>query len=101
MVYSTVYETNPTFRTASPPVITDMILWGDFIYLDVEERRRFTSSKHEYLIEQSQIQRRVSIPASSKYANVALNFNHPLKEIVWVAQQDRMMTLKELMNLIL
>jgi hypothetical protein len=75
-----------------------MTLWGDFIYLDVEERRRFTSSKHEYLIEQSQIQRRVSIPASSLYANISLNFNHPLKEIVWVAQQDRMQTLKEWFN---
>jgi hypothetical protein len=98
MVYSTVYETNPAFRTAAPPVITDMTLWGDFIYLDVEERRRFTSSKHEYLIEQCQLQRRTSIPAASLYANVTLNFNHPLKEIVWVVQQDRMRTLKEWFN---
>jgi hypothetical protein len=98
MVYSTAYESNCNFKTASPPIITDMTLWGDFIYLDVEERRRFTSSKHEYLIEQSQIQRRVSIPATSLYANISLNFNHPLKEIVWVAQQDRMQTLKEWFN---
>jgi hypothetical protein len=98
MVYSTAYETNPAFRTAAPPVITDMTLWGDFIYLDVEERRRFASSKHEYLIEQSQIQRRTSVPANSIYANIGLNFNHPLKEIVWVVQQDRMQTLKEWFN---
>jgi hypothetical protein len=98
MVYSTAYETNPAFRTAAPPVISDMILWGDFIYLDTEERRRFTSSKHEYLIEQSQIQRRTSIPVNSMYANVTLNFNHPLKEIVWVCQQDRMQALKEWFN---
>jgi hypothetical protein len=75
-----------------------MILWGDFIYLDTEERRRFTSSKHEYLIEQSQIQRRTSIPVNSLYANVTLNFNHPLKEIIWVCQQDRMQALKEWFN---
>ena len=98
MVYSTQYESDPAYRIGAPPIITDMILWGDFIYLDTEERRRFTSSKHEYLIEQSQIQRRVSVPANSVYANVELNFNHPLKEIVWVCQQDRMQTLREWFN---
>ena len=98
MVYSREYETDPGFKTAKPPTISDMTLWGDFVFLDVEERRRFTSSRHEYLIEQTQIQRRFAVNAGATYANVPLNFNHPMKELVWVVQQDRMLTLHEPFN---
>lgn len=98
MVYTREYETDPAFRTAKPPTITDMTLWGDFVFLDVEERRRFTSSRHEYLIEQTQIQRRFAVNAGAVYSNVPLNFNHPIKELVWVVQQDRMLTLHEPFN---
>jgi len=83
---------------ASPPTITDMRLWGDYIYLDVEERRRFVSSKHEYLIEQVQQQTRYSIPKNSTKISVPLTFNHPIKEFIWVAQQDRMIAANELFN---
>ena len=33
-----------------PAKITNMQIWGDYVFLDVEERRRFVSSTHEYLI---------------------------------------------------
>jgi len=75
-----------------------MTLWGDFIYLDVEERRRFVSSKHEYLIEQVQQQKRFSIPAKSRTATVPLTFNHPMKEMIWVVNQDRMLLAHEWFN---
>ena len=39
-------------QTINTVGITDLQLYGDFIYLDIEERRRFASVKHEYLIEQ-------------------------------------------------
>jgi len=83
---------------ASPPVITDMTLWGDYIYLDVEERRRFVSSKHEYLIEQVQQQKRYSIPQNTTQVNVPLTFNHPIKEMIWVVNQDRMLQSHEYFN---
>ena len=83
---------------ASPPIITDMTLWGDYIYLDTEERRRCVSSKHEYLIEQVQQQKRFSIPAKSRSANVPLTFNHPMKEMIWVVNQDRMLAAHEWFN---
>lgn len=83
---------------SSPPVITDMVLWGDFIYLDTEERRRFTSSKHEYLIEQVQQQKRYSIPVNSKSTTVPLTLNHPIKELIWVFNQDRMLAGHEYFN---
>jgi hypothetical protein len=53
-------------------------VWCDYIYLDTEERRRFAQVSHEYLIEQLQYQEEGS--ASSK---IKLNFNHPVKEIIW------------------
>ena len=82
----------------SPPFVSDMTLWGDFIYLDTEERRRFVSSKHEYLIEQIQQQKRYSVPQNAKTATIPLTFNHPLKEIIWVANQDRMLDAHEYFN---
>lgn len=36
--------------TVQPAKITNMQLWGDYVYLDKEERRRFVSTAHEYLI---------------------------------------------------
>ena len=57
-------------------------LWCDYIYLDTDERRRFAQVSHEYLIEQIQ---RQSADAST---SVKLNFNHPVKELIWVSDND-------------
>jgi hypothetical protein len=58
-------------------------LWVDYIYLDTDERRRFAQQSHEYLIEQVQHQ-------SSSLLAVELNFNHPVKELIWTgAVNDR------------
>lgn len=89
---------SPTANFTSPPAITEMTLWGDYIYLDVEERRRFVSSKHEYLIEQVQQQKRYSIPQNTTQVNVPLTFNHPIKEMIWVVNQDRMLQSHEYFN---
>ena len=52
-------------------------LWADYIYLDTDERRRFAQVSHEYLIEQLQF------TDSSSGTSHDLNFNHPVKELVW------------------
>ena len=52
-------------------------VWADYIYLDTEERRRFAQVSHEYLIEQVQHQ------SQSSSTTHELNFNHPVKEIMW------------------
>jgi hypothetical protein len=57
------------------PVTT---VWCDYIYLDTDERRRFAQVSHEYLIEQVQYQ-----SYSTGSVNKELNFNHPVKELVW------------------
>ena len=53
-------------------------LWAQYIYLDTDERRRFAQVSHEYLIEQLQFQEQ-----SSGNSTHTLNFNHPVKEIIW------------------
>jgi hypothetical protein len=52
-------------------------LWVDYIYLDTDERRRFAQQSHEYLIEQVQEQN------GSASTSQELNFNHPVKELIW------------------
>ena len=54
-------------------------LWCDYIYLDTDERRRFAQVSHEYLIEQVQEQ------SLSTAKSQELNFNHPVKELIWAA----------------
>jgi hypothetical protein len=53
-------------------------LWCDYIYLDTDERRRFAQVSHEYLIEQVQEQ---ALPTTGTSHD--LNFNHPVKELIW------------------
>jgi len=57
--------------------LTENNLWCDYIYLDTDERRRFAQVSHEYLIEQVQHQ-------TGTGQAVELNFNHPVKELIWV-----------------
>ena len=52
-------------------------VWADYIYLDTDERRRFAQVSHEYLIEQVQEQN------GSADTSQELNFNHPVKELIW------------------
>ena len=54
-------------------------VYCDYIYLDTDERRRFAQVSHEYLIEQVQKQ------AANTTTDVKLNFNHPVKELIWTS----------------
>ena len=62
----------------------DCKLYVDYIYLDVEERRRFATIPHELLVEQLQFLGDESILASTLNRKVILNFTHPVKELVFV-----------------
>jgi len=59
-------------------------LWCDYIYLDTDERRRFAQVSHEYLIEQVQEQSLTTGVTSND-----LNFNHPVKELVWTKKNSK------------
>lgn len=78
--------------------IIDFRMYGDFVNLDTEERRRFVSNSHEYLIEQIQYTPNISIPDKTTTATVSLDFNHPLREIIWVIQRDCMGSVNEWFN---
>jgi hypothetical protein len=69
---------------ANVPDLKDISLWVDYIFLDTDERRRFAQLSHEYLIEQLQFTGTETLGAGS--TRVKLNFNHPCKELVWVAK---------------
>jgi hypothetical protein len=58
----------------------------DYIYLDVEERRRMAQQSHEYLIEQVQFNEDKGI--TSVQNRIDLTFNHPVKELIWVVQPE-------------
>ena len=58
-----------------------MSLWVDYIYLDTAERQRFARSGHQYLIEQVQSTGDETLTAGSN--KIRLDFNHPVKELVW------------------
>src|SRR6056300_1588437 len=59
-------------------------VWGNYVYLDTEERRRFAQKGHEYLIEQVQ-HTGVDSVAAGETKQVRLSYNHPIKELVWAA----------------
>lgn len=82
----------------NPASITNVMLWGDYVYLDSEERRRFVSTSHEYLIEQVQYTPPMSVLARQQTVNVKVDFNHPIKEFIFVAQRDYMQQINEPFN---
>jgi hypothetical protein len=63
-------------------ISSDFSLWCDYIYLDTDERRRFAQVSHEYLIEQVQFQ------SFSSTKTMELNFNHPVKELIWTSSKN-------------
>jgi hypothetical protein len=65
---------------------TDAAIWVDYIFLDTDERRRFAQLSHEYLIEQLQFTGQETLGVGKN--RIKLNFNHPCKELIWVAKKD-------------
>jgi len=64
---------------------TEAAIWVDYIFLDTDERRRFAQLSHEYLIEQLQFTGQETLNTGRN--RIKLNFNHPCKELIWVAKQ--------------
>ena len=74
-------------NTSKVPTPTSAALYVDYIYLDVDERRRMAQESHEYLIEQVQFNEDKGLGGPNN--KIDLTFNHPVKELVWVVQPDR------------
>jgi hypothetical protein len=94
-------QTPDTLCTIQPDCtksIVNMMLWGDYVYLDTEERRTFVSTSHEYLIEQVQYTPPYAITNKQTTASISVDFNHPIKEFIFVCQRDEMINRNEYFN---
>merc|ERR1711981_749282 len=75
------FDLSSTFETYSDTSKTFKV-WGNYMYLDTEERRRFAQKGHEYLIEQVQHTGADSFSVATQ-KQIRLSYNHPVKELVW------------------
>ena len=71
---------------SSDVTLSNVSLWCDYIFLDTEERKTFAQNPHEYLIET--VQTLTSSLTGTSQNSVRLPFNHPVKELIWVAQHE-------------
>jgi len=68
---------------SSPKFNFDVDIAVTYIYLDNMERKRFSQSSHEYLIEQLQFH--YENGQTSKDIDIS-SFQHPVKELIWTGQ---------------
>lgn len=76
--------------------LSNTSLWVDYIFLDTDERRRFAQMSHEYLIELLQFPGEEVLTSTAN--KIRLNFSHPVKEMIWVAQRNDAITHKQWFN---
>ena len=92
------FDLSPEYSTCFG---TTFNVWGNYVYLDTEERRRFAQKGHEYLIEQVQHTGTDSLnlsgtTQSGSGAQIRLSYNHPVKELIWVVTNNAGYTGKQL-----
>ena len=75
-------------KAGNPLQFVNAKIFVDYVYLDQEERRRFSQVAHEYLVEQVQFLGDQAVLSTTLNPKVSLNFSHPVKELVWVVQRD-------------
>ena len=83
----TLINTDHTSGTITPSYEKIPELYVDYIFLDTKEKRDFATKKHQYLIEQLQFNRKQTFTNSHE-----LNFNNPVKELIWVCQNKNVNT---------
>lgn len=82
--------------SGDPVILQGCTLYVDYIYLDTDERRRFAQASHEYLVEQLQFSGRETV--NTVNLRTKLNFNHPSKELIWVAQNNAIVSVNQWFN---
>jgi len=73
-------NTSYTNVAAAPTQTPSVKLFVDYIFLDAPERKQFAEKSHEYLIEQVQFKKETLKTSNN------INFNHPVKELIWVVR---------------
>ncbi len=79
-------NTDYTNVAAAPTQTPSVKLFVDYIFLDAPERKQFAEKSHEYLIEQVQF-KKDTLKTSNN-----INFNHPVKELIWVVRNKNVGT---------
>jgi len=89
---------NPCDQTVNTVSMVNMQMYGDFVHLDTEERRRFVANSHEYLIEQVQYTPSISVDPTASVVQVPMEFNHPLRELFWIVQRNAAVSANQWFN---
>lgn len=76
------FKPSTMYGSVMYPQDTDVNLYINYIYLDVDERRRFATTSHQMLIEQVQYHQEFIKDEGEMNKKITLNFNHPVKEII-------------------
>ena len=80
------------YKTMKPPSLNsspnECRIYGSFVYLDVQERRKYSQIPAEYLIEQVQFVGDTPVVAAqdANSLKISLPFSHPVKELLWTYQ---------------
>jgi hypothetical protein len=82
------YITDDNLALTAVPVLANVELFLDYIFLDAPERRMFSQMNHEYLIEQIQSNGPSGESFNNSSVRQKINFSHPTKELIWVVQPD-------------
>ena len=72
-----------TSSSVNEIIFKEVNIYADYIFLDTFERRIISQQSHEFLIEQIQATEDISFPTSGTTKQVKINFNHPIKELIW------------------
>jgi len=70
--------------------VSNISLLCNYVFLDSDERKRFASSAHEYLIEQTQTARNEKVNSAKNIYN--LTFSHPCKSMYWFMKNGNFIT---------
>jgi hypothetical protein len=83
MAYTSEHDfiVSGTINYSHDLVIKDGRVYGDYVFLDTEERRLYANLEHEYLIEQVQYSNPFVLHRN--YTMTEIHFNHPIKELIW------------------
>lgn len=84
-LYSLKHTSGGSPKIMTSPSINTKI-FGDYVYLDNQERMAVARQSHENYI--SQIQFPGDIPLTKKVNKINLKFGYTCKELVWVVQDD-------------
>jgi hypothetical protein len=71
-------------------------LYLDNVYLDVDERKLFGMSRHEYLLKLPVIQEKTNIKSNNQ--DISIMFNHPVSDLFMFAQNNDYVNIKEYYN---